>query len=137
MLARRPSLAAAAAMSMAAVAVWVSFGTTTFVSVGARSGYVGLLPAAGWLASLLAIAMAVVLVARPPARALLPLWLSAVVVLPWLPLQLPLSVFIWTGTVKLWLWFAIAAAFIGPAIGPTVSTCWRRWKCPEAASCRY
>jgi hypothetical protein len=46
----------------------------------------------------------------------LPLWLSAVVLLPWLPLPTPLSVFIWTGNLLLWLWAAIAIALAAPAV---------------------
>jgi hypothetical protein len=131
---RRPSVPAAASLACAALALWVSFGALAFidadlsassaspVSTISHISYIGLLPPLWWLALLLAAAGLLAIVVRPPARTVAPLWLSAVALLPWLPLQLPLSVFIWTGNVLIWLWTAIAVAIFAPALGRAFRT---------------
>ena len=115
MVARRPSSAAAGAAACAALAMWLSFGALSFVDAENRAPYVGVMPPAGWLIVLLVVAGALVFALRPSARAVSPLWLSTVVLLPWLPLPVPLSAFIWTGNMLLWLWAAIAIAVAAPA----------------------
>jgi hypothetical protein len=119
----RLSLAAttpAMAMTVAALAMWVSFGALSFVDADDRAAYVGVLPPFVWLVALLVAAGAVTIVARPSPRTVAPLWLSAVALLPWLPFPMPLSVFIWTGHLLLWLWAAIAVALTAPAISRMV-----------------
>ncbi len=111
---------AAMAMTCAALALWVSFGALSFVDADDRGAYVGVLPPLVWLAALLVAAGAVTIVARPSPRTVAPLWLSAVALLPWLPVPMPLSVFIWTGHLLIWLWAAIAVALLAPAIGRMV-----------------
>jgi hypothetical protein len=106
----------AMAISVAALALWVSLGALSFVDADDRAAYVGVLPPFVWLAGLLVTAGAVTIVARPSPRMVAPLWLSAVALLPWLPFPMPLSVFIWTGHLLLWLWAAIAVALFAPAI---------------------
>ena len=108
------------ALACAALALWVSFGALSFVDADDRAAYVGVLPPLVWLAVLLVAAGGVTIVARPSPRQVAPLWLSAVALLPWLPLPMPLSVFIWTGHLLIWLWAAIAAALLAPAINQTV-----------------
>jgi hypothetical protein len=108
------------ALACAALALWVSFGALSFVDADDRAAYVGVLPPLVWLAVLLVAAGGVTIVARPSPRQVAPLWLSAVALLPWLPLPMPLSVFIWTGHLLIWLWAAIAAALLAPAISQTV-----------------
>ena len=100
-------------LACAALALWVSFGALSFVDVdsgGSGDAYVGVLPSLTWLAVLLVTAGAFAIAIRPSSRAVAPLWLSAVLLLPWLPLPLPLSVLIWTGPIVYWVWIAIAAA---------------------------
>ena len=111
---------AAMAMTCAALALWVSFGALSFVDADDRGAYVGVLPPLVWLAALLVAAGAVTIVARPSPRTVAPLWLSAVALLPWLPMPMPLPVFIWTGHLLIWLWAAIAVALLAPAIGRMV-----------------
>src|SRR3990172_3657614 len=113
-VARRPSLAAAGALACAALALWVSFGALSFVDADSGAGYVGILPPLTSLGVLLVAAGALAIVARPSPRAVAPLWLSAVLLLPWLPFRLPLSVFVWTGNVAIWLWIAMAVALLLP-----------------------
>jgi len=117
MRARRPSLATAGALACAALSLWASFGALAFVEADNRAAYVGLLPSLRSLALLLAVAAAAAVGMRPSPRIVAPLWLSAVILLPWLPLPLPLSVFIWTGHGLIWLWTAIAVALLVPLSG--------------------
>ena len=113
----RPCFTAAGAGACAAVALWVSFGALSFVDADNGAAHVGVLPPLLRL-FLLLIAVAVLTIAvRPSAAATAPLWLSAVALLPWLPLPMPLSVFIWTGNLLWWLWAAIAVALLAPAAG--------------------
>lgn len=125
MLTRRPSLAAAGSLACAALALWVSFGALTFIDADNRAApvsYVGVLPPVWWLALLLLAAGLFAIIVRPPARIVAPLLLSAVAILPWLPFRLPLSVFIWTGNLLLWLWTAIGVAMLAPAVARIVRT---------------
>lgn len=125
MLTRRPSLAAAGSLACAALALWVSFGALTFLDADSGAdpvSYVGVLPPVWWLAVLLLAAGLFAIIVRPPARIVAPLWLSAVALLPWLPFRLPLSVFIWTGNLLLWLWTAIGVAMLAPAVARIVRT---------------
>ena len=124
-VARRPSIAAAGALACGAVALWISLGALAFVAgsdveAGAAAStplsYVGLLPPLSLLALFLLIAALIAILLRPSAGAVAPLWLSAVAVLPWLPFRLPLSVFIWTGNVLLWLWTLIVMAIAAPSL---------------------
>ena len=116
-VARRLEIGAAGAVLCSAIALWASFGALSFVDADNTAAYVGVLPPASLLAFLLAAAAIGVAVIRPPARSVAPLWLSAAAILPWLPLPFPLSVFIWTGNVLVWLWAAIVIALLAPAIG--------------------
>ena len=123
-MARRPSLLAAGALVCAALASWVSFGALSFVDAANHAAYVGVLPNFQWLILLLVAAAVLAVVVRPSPGAVAPLWLSAVALLPWLPLPVPLSAFIWTGNLLVWLWAAIAVA----VCAPTVSALVRRWR---------
>jgi len=111
---------AAMALMCAALALWVSFGALSFVDADDRGAYVGVLPPLVWLAALLVAAGAVTIVARPSPRQVAPLWLSAVALLPWLPVPMPRSAFIWTGHLLIWVWAAIAVALVAPAINQAV-----------------
>src|SRR5689334_2561359 len=109
---RRTSPTAAASLGCAATALWVSFGALTFLDTSNRAPYVGILPSPIWLALLLCVAGALLYGLRPTAGDAAPLWLSAVLLLPWLPLRLPLAVFLWTGHTAVWVWLTIGAAFL-------------------------
>jgi len=124
MVARRPSLLAAGAAACAAIALWVSFGVLSFVDAENHAPYVGVLPSLQWLGLFLLAALALTIVVRPSPTTVAPLWLSAAAVLPWLPLPMPLSAFIWTGRLLVWLWAAIAIAVCAPGISRLV----RRWR---------
>jgi hypothetical protein len=118
-MARQLSLAgttAAMPLMCAALALWVSFGALSFVDADDRGAYVGLLPPLVWLAVLVVAAGAITIVARPSSRTVAPLWLSTVILLPWLPFPMPRAAFIWTGHLLVWLWAAIAVALLAPVI---------------------
>lgn len=116
-MAARRSFASAAAMMCAALALWVSFGATTFADTGSRGTRVGLLPPLVWLAGLLAAALVAAIIWKPSAQRVAPLWLSTILLLPWLPLHMPASAFLWTGALRWWVWTAIVVAIVAPAIG--------------------
>lgn len=116
MTVRWPALPATGAIACAAGALWVSFGALTFTDPSTHTTRVGLLPPLTLLAALLGLALVAALVFRPAHRRVAVLWLSAVVLVPWVPLHLPLPVFMWAGTLRLWLWAAIATALAAPLV---------------------
>jgi hypothetical protein len=107
MTAKRPWAASAAALVCAATACWVSFGAVTFVRSGDALQRIGLLPSPAWLAVLVSVALLIAVLVRPSSRDVAPLWLSAVLIVPWLPGPLPMAAFLWTGHVVAWTWIAI------------------------------
>jgi hypothetical protein len=126
---RWPSFAATGAAICAAFALWVSFGALAFVPAEADVPFVtgtaplaplGILPSLLWLTAFVVVAALFSSVVRPSPRAMAPLWLSAVLLLPWLPVRLPLSVFIWTGNAAWWVWAAIVLALLARAVAPLI-----------------
>src|SRR4030095_9328416 len=116
MVARRPSLLAAGAAACAALSLLVSCRALSFVDAQNHAPYVGVLPPLRWLILLLTAALALTIAIRPSPRAVSPLWLSAAALLPWLPVPMPLSAFIWTGNLLIWLWTGIAMALCAPLV---------------------
>jgi hypothetical protein len=112
MTVRWPALPATGAIVCAAGALWLSFGSLTFTDAATATTRVGLLPPLPSLAALLGLALVAAFVFQPPHRRVAVLWLSAIVVVPWLPLRLPLPVFMWVGSLRLWLWAAIATTLV-------------------------
>jgi hypothetical protein len=110
------SVVATGALACAAVAFWVSFGELAFLDTTNRARYVGVLPAPVWLVAAFLVAAVIAYVVRPTARGSAPLWLSGVLLLPWLPGRLPLSVFVWTGHVAEWVWIAIGTMLVAPRL---------------------
>ena len=82
-----------------AAAAWLSQGTIAFT--GAGDARIALLPLSveAWLA--VAIAPAAVFAAWRRGASLAPLWLLALLVLPWLPPSLPAAFFVWSGPLGL------------------------------------
>ena len=102
-------------MVCAALAVWVSFGVITYANIEPRGTRVGLLPPFPWLIASLVAALVLWAVIKPEPRRVAPLWLSAIVLVPWLPLRLPDAAFIWAGALRWWVWTAILVALFAPA----------------------
>jgi len=116
MTVRWPARSATGAIACAAFALWVSLGALTFTDASTPTIRVGLLPPLSLLAVLLALALVAAFVVRPAPRRVAVLWLSAVVLIPWLPLRLPLAVFMWVGPLQLWLWAAMATTLAVPFV---------------------
>lgn len=113
---KRVSIVATGALACAAVAFWVSFGEIAFLDTANRARYVGIVPSPIWLLVAVPVTAVIAQFVRPTARGSAPLWLSGVLLLPWLPGRLPLSVFVWTGHVAEWVWIAIAAMLVVPRL---------------------
>jgi hypothetical protein len=107
----RPVPAVAAACGGAAA--WFTLGTLTVTEGGAGAARVGLLPPAWCFAGLVAAAIACAWAVRLTADRAKPLFFSAVLLLPWLPLPLPASALVWTGPVSGLVWVAIGSAMLG------------------------
>ena len=96
----------ACALVCTAAAAWLSQGTIAFTGEG--DARLALLPLSvkAWLA--VAIAPAAVFAAWRRGASLAPLWLLALLGLPWLPPSLPAALFVWSGPLALIVWAAIA-----------------------------
>lgn len=130
MIASRPmstrpvSLAAAGAMLCAATALWTTLGAVTFADAQVDAQRIGVLPSLGHLAAFITAGIVTLAIGRPSARFVAPLWLSGILLVPWLPLPLPLSVFVWSGPLRIWLWVVVAAAL---AVSAVQERARRRW----------
>ena len=100
---RLPVVAAAAS---AGAAVWFSFGTLAVLDVdGVR---VGVLPSAWVVAVTIALGILVAVRSRLSWPGCVPLFLSLLIVLPWLPLPIPDLFLVWSGPAVLFAWSAVA-----------------------------
>ena len=103
-----------------AVAFWLSLGALTVAGAAARSR-IGILPSIGWLFVLIAAAFFGATGVAASGRRARVAALSIVAVLPWLPFQVPVATFVWTGHARAWLWIGVLVALLAPA---------RRWIIP-------
>jgi hypothetical protein len=110
------SVLALGAALCGAVALWASLGAMAFLDATSGATRVGVLPSLATLATLLLFASAVIVVVRPTAGDVAPLWLSLILLLPWAPFHMPTSVYIWTGAIRWWVWIAVAVAMTQPAL---------------------
>ncbi|RPJ75886.1 MAG: hypothetical protein EHM24_03390, partial [Acidobacteria bacterium] len=115
-----PRLSAAQAASVLAcgLATWVSAGALAVVSQ-TSSGRLGLLPP-WWVPVVVAVLLAAALLAAGRAASALPLALTGVLLLPWLPVPVPDAFLVWSGPLTWWIWagaLAMVAARLlrGPA----------------------
>jgi hypothetical protein len=115
----------ALAAACAGTAVWASLGTLALSDAGARAMRIGLLPPTAWLAVLAAGAVALAWALRLSADRTRPLFFSAVIFLPWMPVRMPAELLLWAGPMVWLVWAAVAAGVLsagGPAPGGT------RWR---------
>src|SRR6185436_16825522 len=105
MTVKRLSLPSLSAIFCGSLTLYVSCGTLGVTTAGAGGSRVGILPSPWWLLATLAI-VGFGAVAAGARRAML-LWLSAIVVLAWLPLPMPPAAFMWAGPLRWWIWIAI------------------------------
>ena len=114
MTVKRLSLPSLSAILCGGFTLYISFGTLGVTTADAGGSRVGVLPSPWWLLATIAIvALAAVAAGSRRARVL---WLSAIVVLAWLPLPVPLAAFMWAGPLRWWVWTAIAVAAAAPAL---------------------
>src|SRR5437899_3243344 len=107
MTARQSVFVSTAAMTCAALALWVSGGMIAFATTDSRGARVGVLPPLAWLVTGFVVVIVVSVLFKPGASRVRPLWLSAILLLPWLPFRLPPAVFLWTGALRWWVWAVI------------------------------
>jgi hypothetical protein len=115
MTAKRLSIPETISWLVAAIALWVSSGALTALSSETAAPRLAIAPSLVWLAVLLAGAGAL---AAPPGlrrRETRILFLSAVVLLPWLPFRVPMAFLVWTGPLRGWLWLVVAVS---------IAVCW-------------
>jgi hypothetical protein len=87
------------------VAAWLSQGTLAVTGIG--DSRVALLPLSIGSASIVALSMAAVWLAWRLGASLAPLWLLALVALPWLPASLPAALQVWSGPLALMVWLGV------------------------------
>lgn len=99
-----------AATLAAAVAAWLS--QSTLAVSGLEGSRIGLLPISAFsIAIAVAAGVAVAALARAGAS-LVPVWLLALIVLPWLPLPVPAAFLIWAGSIRWLIWSGVALAML-------------------------
>ena len=97
----------------AAITAWLSLGTIGFAGAGGQR--LAVLPSSPisllWPAAVLAL----VLFLRRQGASLLPLWLLAFVLLPWLPLGVPTAFLIWARPASIVIWVAVVVLTLASA----------------------
>src|SRR4051812_15592433 len=113
MTAKRLSLPSLSAIFLATVTLWLSFGTLAVSGVDANARRVGVLPSPLWLvAAFVIVSIAAAIIGHTRIRLF---WLSAFVLLPWLPFPVPAAAYIWTGPLRWGLWAMLAIPCLAPA----------------------
>ena len=94
----------------AAVGAWLSLGALAVTSEASSAARIGLLPPVWSLELFVAVAVGVMAAWRPEPARTLPLFLSLLLWLPWLPGPIPASFLLWTGPVVWLVWTAIVVS---------------------------
>lgn len=121
MTAKRLSFLTIGAILCSGVALWVSFGVLAVTE--AAGSRVGILPSIWWLGAAIAAAAGAAVVAGE--RRATALWLSCIVLLPWLPIPMPPAVLVWCGPLRWWIWAAVLAAMAAPTAAVPAPALWR------------
>jgi hypothetical protein len=111
----------ALAAACAGAAAWCSLGTLALSDAGARAVRVGLAPPFWWLAALVPLAVAVAWGLRLSPDRAKPLFFSALLCLPWLPVRLPPAVLLWAGPFVWLVWAALGAAVLSAGAAPAAT----------------
>ena len=114
MTARRLSPATRSAFLCSGVGLWLSCGTLAVAATATGAPRIGVLPSFWWLGAAAAGAVALALVLRPAPRRVAVLWLSALLVLPWLPRPATPATLVFTGHLRELVWLAIAVGVAAP-----------------------
>ncbi len=100
-----------AALVCAALAAWASGGSLTVLPFQSGGPRAGLLPSLLWLAIAIVAALILTRTLSPAAGKRARVWLlSALVLLPWLPVRIPSSFLIWVGPIRFWVLAILAIA---------------------------
>jgi hypothetical protein len=126
--------AAALAAACAGAAAWCSLGSVALSDAGPRAVRVAVVPPYWWLAALVAGSLALAWVFRLSSERAKPLFFSAVILLPWLPVRLPAALLLWAGPFVWLVWAAIAAALL--TAGGTPAAGFRRVRASLASPAR-
>ncbi len=127
---------AALASVCAGVAAWCSLGTIGFLSAASAVSRVALLPPWWWLPALIVLFFVASRMMRLSGEQASPLFGSAVLLLPWLPVPLPAAAFLWTGPLSALVWMLVLGAVVHARWPPRTS----RWlteasRAPVLAGC--
>jgi hypothetical protein len=116
MTARQLSPASLSAILCSSVGLWVSYGALTVAGTGPGAVRIGVLPSFWWLGAAVIGAGAAAIVLRPAPRQVAVLWLSSLLLLPWIPaLPAPLAAtLVFAGRLRALVWVAIAAGLMAP-----------------------
>lgn len=106
----RPHAVVLAAAGCAALAAWTSLGAVAVTDPTRATPRLGILPPAWLLAAF--FAGAVLLLQRFRPQDTLPLLITSLLLLPWLPCPLPAAAAIWTGPLGSWVWIVAALGFV-------------------------
>jgi hypothetical protein len=110
----RPHPTVLAAAACVALAAWTSLGAVAVTSTTSATPRLGILPPP-WLLAVL-VAAGFVALRRLPPRHTLPLFITGLLLLPWLPLPVPAAATIWTGPLGSWVWVVAAVGFVSAAL---------------------
>lgn len=111
----RPLIAAI----VAAAAAWLSQGLLAFT--GTDSARIALLPLSIGAISASCVTGAIVWWSIRRGASAAPLWLLALIALPWIPAPLPPALLLWTGPMALLVWLAVALCMLADVPFPAVS----------------
>jgi len=114
MTARRLSPSTLSAFLCSSVGLWISCGTLAAAAMAAGSPRIGVLPSFWWLGAAAAGAIVFALIVRPAPRRVAVLWLSALLLLPWLPRPAAPAMLVFTGHLREFVWLAIAVGLAAP-----------------------
>ena len=117
MTARRLSPSSLSALLCSSVGLWVSCGTLGVAGIDSGAPRIGVLPSFWWLGAAVAGSFALSLPLRPSPRRVAALWLSALLLLPWLPwLPQPIvsATLTFTGHLRVFIWVAMAVGVAAP-----------------------
>ncbi len=126
----------ALASACAGLAAWCSLGTIGFLGSGGTLTRVGLPAPLWWMPLLIAAFFLAARVARLSPADASPLFGSALLVLPWVPLPLPAAAFLLTGPLSGVVWVLVAGAVVHSR-GSRLQTAWLTSdrRAPLVASC--
>src|SRR5437867_8267242 len=117
MTARRLSPLSLSAFLCSSVGLWASCGTLGVAGIDPGAPRLGVLPSFWWLGAAVAVSAVLLLLFRPVPKRVAVLWLSLLLVLPWLPwLPQPIAsaALIFTGHLRAFVWIGIAIGLAAP-----------------------